>query len=145
MPSASSGRPHAEPFQPGLNLGGFQKELVAGVRRIGVGPGQAPAYQFQVDHGAVDPDIAEEPPVAVGLRHVLFETNRFSLDEVAVGLGGLPGKWLQRAHLRRIHPDVADALTAGQHDGVAVNDAGDAAGVPRGRYSEAAAQAEGEQ
>ncbi len=95
-PSCSSGRirpgcrllcPHPLPLQFSLDFGGFKQRLVTHVWWVGPGLCQSQPDQLQVDHGVADPYIPQQPVISISLRSILFEPDRFAIDQPAVGVG----------------------------------------------------------
>jgi hypothetical protein len=104
---------------PGLSLQAAKQRGVADVRRHGGDVRIAPAHDLRVGHDlvavvAAEPDVGQQPSIAVAGPHVELEANRLALDERAVhrrggaaaGLLALP----RVVELGRVDPDVAHGL-----------------------------------
>ena len=111
-----------------LRLQGGEHLRVADVRRESASRGVPLFNQGSVDHLAVRPDVAEEPPELVGLGDVSLQPNGHALHQLPVSLACLAAEALHgplRVHrLRRIDADVAhpELPTAYEHvDGVTVD------------------------
>jgi hypothetical protein len=101
---------------PGISLKVEETPLIPDVRRHGHDLSIPLAHQLGVDHGLADPDIREEPTVAVTGLDIQLEAHVAAGDETVVHFprfataGLLPARRMM--DLRRVDSDVADLLDA---------------------------------
>src|SRR5437016_3089344 len=107
-----------------------EEVLVTDVRGDGHHLGVTQANQLGVDHRVADPDVRQEPAIAVPWLNIELEANPTADDETSIHLGRRAAARLRAfdrvIDLRRIDADVADLLDAIDKpnvDGVAVDDA----------------------
>jgi hypothetical protein len=121
-----------------------EEVLVADVRRDGHHLGVAQANQLGVDHRVADPDVRQEPAIAISSLDIELEPNATAADETSIHLGRLASSGLltlaRMVNLGGVDADVADLLHAVGElhvDRVAVDDADHRALDRAGRHGAA--------
>src|SRR5437899_12685964 len=130
QPASLDGAPKASTGVARLALELQEEVLVTDVRGDGHHLGVTQANQLGVDHRVADPDVRQEPAIAVPWLNIELEANPTADDETSIHLGRRAAARLRAfdrvMDLPRIDADVADLLDAIDKlnvDGVAVDDA----------------------
>ncbi len=143
--SSLAGAPEAPASSLGFRLGCEEALAVAGVGRILAGDGSTEANEFLVDEQpaavALDPDVAQEPIVAVGVADISLEDNgcpgRRETGESGRRFAEVALRWLSiRPAFGRIdsdQPDDPSALRGSDGERVTVDDVDDDGGFAANR------------